>query len=179
MRLSWPSFSCLLVFATTGTAQSPPTQTPLPSDAELHAAYCIPVIQNDIGLLNQELDRLSDMKAKAQNLPADSLQDEMAFIEKRQFQLPQDISNRESALNRLQLFLIPRLHYLDPTAIMAASSRGTSDIQDWSAKTRQCLKDISQLRPDETKAHLEKCMSENIELVNRLNACRNPTWLPF
>jgi hypothetical protein len=101
----------------------------------------------------------------------------LATMQKFRAEHAQDLSQLESALNRLQLYLLPRMKYLDASALMGASSRAASDMQEWHTKITQCRNEAKELKRDEAIALLGKCASG--DLFDRLKACRNPTWLPF
>ena len=80
----------------------------LPNDVDLKAAYCI-------GVLQQILPGL-----KSQQFPPetkDSLKNEVAKA----------VEQLDSNLNRLQLYLLPRIGYLDLTGIVAAGVQSQDD----------------------------------------------------
>ena len=151
-------------------------QAPLPTETELRAAYCIPVLQDDIAGLHELLDSIMEsMAAVTDDVPPAMRQEWKDSIEKSKRDLPEHIKARESALNRVQLFIIPRMRYLDPAALLSATARAKADIQENAADTRKCTNQCT------TSGQIKSCMSAcvNSDLSARLDACRNPTWLPF
>jgi len=167
-------WSFLLFFALIAAAQDS-----IPTDSELRSAYCVPVLQWQI---RESRSRL------AESIEAEKKAVTPAF---RQFlvstikDFQQDIAENESALKRLQSYLLPRLQHLDPTALMLASNRGDADRQQLQATITRCLDQcgISLTQPtpmdDEQKECNKSCLNSDTELVTRLRACRNPSWLPF
>lgn len=167
--------SLLLFFSTTTLAQ-----LPIPTDTELRAAYCVKVIQSDIKGFNDLrawYPSVIDSAKKDESLPADLRQETLAMLEKQQADLPQKIAEKESVLNRLQLFVLPRMQYLDASTLLAAISRADSDMEEWSRLTGTCLRECKSNKAGMIEACLSKCSSGDLE--KRLTACRNPTWLPF
>jgi hypothetical protein len=154
-------------------------QSPLPTDTELRAAYCIRVIQNDIRLFNDALAQIDKMTERIQEVPEDMRQQALELNQKTKAELPRTIANRESVLNRLQMFIVPRMKYLDSSALLAATNRADSDIEEWSRVMSECTTKCT--RPPATTDKLDACLGEcrSSDLSNRLEACRNPTWLPF
>lgn len=171
LRRNWSW--CLSLFALLATTAF--GQTQLPTDIELHAAYCIPVIQNDIKGLKSARDDLQKML----DSPAvhDAPPEVLGLLRKQQNELPQTIAERQSILNRLQLFLLPRIQYLDASALLAATSRAKPDMDDWSRLADKCIRECAQPQERITEACLRKCQRGPLE--DRLTTCRNPTWLPF
>jgi hypothetical protein len=151
-------------------------QAPLPTETELRAAYCIPVLQDEIADLHKLLDNIMEsMAAGTDDVPPAIRQEWKDSIEKSKRDLPEHIKARESALNRVQLFILPRMPYLDPTALLSATARARADIQENAADTHKCTSQCS------TSGQFKSCMIAcvNSDLHARLDACRNPTWLPF
>lgn len=172
----------LSVFALLCIATGASAQRPLPTDTELRAAYCDRVLQSDVANLNTLRARLDDARNRIQEVPPDLREQILQTLQASRRELPQKIAERESALNRVQLFILPRMQYLDATALLAASRRAESDLHESAAVGNRCMRECAQPKADEATADrsascLRACTSG--ELQSRLEACRNPTWLPF
>lgn len=157
-------------------------QRPLPTDTELRAAYCVPVLQSDIADLRKLLAEVDNSIERIQDTPLEIRQQVLKTLQESKRDLPQKIAERESALNRVQLFILPRMRYLDTSALLGATQRGASDIQQWATVTSKCARQCRQRSTDEATSDqysscLKTCTSGDLEI--RLSACRNPTWLPF
>ena len=171
----------LLAFSTGSWAQSP-----LPTDTELRATYCIRALQEDIKGLHEMRRLTADSIANTGTLPAEMQKDTLATLRQLQADLPQTISERESMLNRLQLYVLPRTKYPDKTALIAAMRRAELDKQEWSNLTSKCTKQCARLGQDQrapTEATIaacfRECTSASSALHARITACHNLTWLPF
>lgn len=174
--------STLLASALMISAAPALAQRPLPTDIELRAAYCIPVIQSDLKSLTDSRAQVQDTIARIGEIPPDMRQQLLQTLREFQDSLPKAISERNSVLNRLQLFLVPRVQYLDASALMGAASRANSDMQEWSSMTARCLRECARPSTDQAAAtQTADCFNQCSagELNNRIAACRNPTWLPF
>jgi hypothetical protein len=93
------------------------------------------------------------------------------------------IAKLESTLNRLQLYLLPRIAHRDPVALAAAQDRGEADVRQVQAVSDRCVKDCGASNPlepsdDKKRACLDSCKPDT-DLVTRVGACASPTWLPF
>lgn len=161
------------------SASSVIAQSPLPTNTELRAAYCITVLQHEIGTLTSSVGQAQQIISEIQTLPTDLQPQVRETMQSLINDYPARIAERENTLNRLQLYLIPRTKYLDANAILAATSRAKSDLQDLRALSSKCLPKCNrqQRDPAVNEACLRNCMSG--ELEERIAACRTPSWLPF
>jgi hypothetical protein len=169
MHAKWP-FSCLLMAVSVTTFG----QSPLPTEVELRAAYCIPVLQNDITNLRKVLANVDAMLGRIDEAPPEARQHLTETLQESKRDTPKQIEARESALNRLQLFILPRMQYLDASALLGAAARANADLQDSAAEVRRCT---SECAANKDSSCIKTCMGSDLQA--RLNACRNPTWLPF
>ena len=165
--MSYRNFA--LVVASVALAPMAIAHDQVPSDAELRSAYCITVLQRE----------LADMKQIAAQVE-NTLRDPRSTAEGRDAAkslapAKKDMGDVEAALSRLQAYLVPRMTQRDPIALMAASKRGEADYQ--ALMGGACTSDCMAAAPDRQNACVVACA--NSELVVRLRACRNPTWLPF
>ena len=125
-----------------------------PSDNDLRTAYCIPIIKSYLAVATSALGQVSPSYIP----PPDSGTPSHAELAALQDQM-------SATLSRLQAYLLPKLFQLDPTGIAAANSRAQADIRTMDSYLNQCAKE---------------CGTEAFKVLqNRMNACKNPTWLPF
>lgn len=172
-----PSVLAILCISTAASAQRP-----LPTDTELRAAYCVRVLQSDVANLKSLSTQIDDTATRIQEVPPDLRQQVLQTLQESKRDLPQKIAERESALNRVQLFILPRMKYLDATALLAATRRADSDLQESAAVGGKCLRQCAEPKAGEPAADrsascLRSCMGADLQ--SRLEACRSPTWLPF
>jgi hypothetical protein len=159
---------CLLLVS---VAQTSAAQDSLPTDAELRSAYCIPVLRWEINLARQADSQLGpDVSDSPPEQKARTL-------------VREGIAKLESTLNRLQLYLLPRIMHRDPVALAAAQNRGEADVRQVQAVSDRCVKDCGASNPlepsdDKKRACLDSCKPD-MDLVTRVGACASPTWLPF
>ena len=145
----------------------------LPTDTELHAAACIPVMHWAVGV---ETQALAEMR-----VPADAPKQEQDLAAKVRANLTQQLADSQSALARLQAYLLPRLTLLEPVAIAAAQSRGDADVRELTSLTARCASCVDQAAAKTpTKPDYSACeYCKHPVVQDRLFSCKNPTWLPF
>jgi hypothetical protein len=149
LRLLWLSALLLSPF----TAATALAQSPLPTVTELRAAYCIPVIQNDIQIFNSALAEIDKSIENIKDIPPEMRQRVLELNQNTKAELPHTVADRKSVLNRLQLFILPRMKYLDSSALLAANSRAESDIEEWSRVLRECTTKCIQPPASKDKDH--------------------------
>jgi hypothetical protein len=162
----------LLCFAQVAVAQDS-----IPTDAELRSAYCVPVLQ---WFIRENRSELANFMEEQKNAVTPEYRQ---ILTKKIDELQQDVAVYESALNRLQSYLLPRIQHLDPTALMLASNRGNADRQQLSSMIDRCYErcGISLGVPldDKKKECIVACQDTLKDVAARLQPCRNPSWLPF
>lgn len=115
---------CLVLLAPIGArGQQMPTNT------ELHAAACIPMMQWGVGVARQALAESEQSLVAARALPAVQ-QARPEYLEGLRRGATEQLEGTESALKRLQAYLMPRLTTLDPLAIVAANNLGKADVRE-------------------------------------------------
>ena len=170
------AFSCAVVLMFASLTAS--AQTQLPSETDLRAAYCLPVLQKDIDSIEKMIALTDDQIKHIEDMPESSRQGVLQMLQKSKQTLPQTLSERRSSLNRVQLFILPRMQYLDASALLGATARGTADTRELEEKVSACQKDCgSHTSADDFTGCANTCIGR--DLMARLNACRNPMWLPF
>jgi len=136
-------------------------QVRIPTDIELKAAYCVKVVQGQIALY-QSLPQISQ---EGEKIKADS------------------IRAAEDRLNRLKLYVMPRMSVLDPTAMLAAMKRGETDFATKTddAVDETCDKTCQfKAKPGGESARcFSDCLALHDPRVARLQSCANINWLPF
>jgi hypothetical protein len=152
----------LSLFAAGSLAQD----SPEPSDVELHSMYCIPVLNYQIALTGEMAN--TQLAPGATSFAKDQVRNAQA-----------DLAKLQSARDRLKAYMLPRMSHRDPMALALAGNRGEKDVDQFKAAMKsidQCAGGCS-----EDVACTSKCTTDGIDkdLVSRMQACRNPTWLPF
>lgn len=143
-------------------------QQTLPTDIELHAAYCMTILKWKVSMIPpSELD--------TPNEPPEMRQ-QMHDIDQKLLKLRSEL---QSALDRIKLYIMPRVPYRDPMPLMAATKRAEKDIQDLENEPAQCSQQCGRYYPNQEQLHacLGSCFDHDLEA--RMDACSNPTWLPF
>jgi hypothetical protein len=154
-----------------GATQVAVSQDTVPSDAELRTAYCIPVLQFEIKMVN-DAQASADNWFKRNPPSTPELQKQIAETSE---QGREEIARLNSTLSRLQAYLLPRFMQRDPVALAMATKRAQADLQELQANANRCVKQCA-TAPD-NKACLESCGDP--DLTVRLKSCIAPTWLPF
>jgi len=141
-------------------------QLAVPTDNELRTAYCIPVVKAQIEIENQAI-AMAEGQRQSPTPEAQNLVKEIPAMR-------EDLAKRQTALDRLQLYLLPKMQALDPIALTAAMHRGDADVLELKASAQRCAAKCTSA-PD-WNACISQC---NPDLSARVKACANPTWLPF
>jgi hypothetical protein len=148
----------LALFACSAQAQ---TMMP-PSDTDLHASYCVAALQNDIKWAEAAL---------AQVAPQQSTD---AYANKIIASAKLTLATSQPALRRVQQYLLPKLLYLEPMGLLLANKAAEDDIARIAALVNTCTGDAA-LDPT--------CYSTNMPdlhvIQEKLQACRDLSWLPF
>lgn len=126
-----------------------------PNDVDLRAAYCLPVVNEQVTVIQSG--------QSGQPLPP---QAERAVKE-----MAADAQARSDHLKR---YLLPRMPYLDATALAAAAAQGREDSQRGQQDTAQCFSSC------ERDANPRQCLSScTTETMTRVRRCTKLDWLPF
>lgn len=133
------------------------------TDTDLRAAYCMPQAKEIAELQREDISELDEKKLSKEMLDFFRTEREKSF----------------SNLNRLQSYLLPRLKYLDTSALTLAMGRYKTDkghFEQCMAK-KQCMSFFNM--PDVLKKCLDDCNVESAGARDRLGACMELNWLPF
>jgi len=146
---------------------SPASGEQLPTQIDLKAAYCIPIVKSYISLISS-IDTPGEQSATPrEGQPSDEINQ---LVRKLQ-------SEEQERLRRLQLYLVPRLRYLDSASILAAMKSGEEDVARSNAISNECQ---AKCKGSSGSACLMDCVkSQKGELTGRMSACSNTGWLPF
>jgi hypothetical protein len=132
--------SVMCTFTCSATAQ-PRT----PSDDELHSMYCAEVLRTEIRLQNHMISASSEAAGVGQP----ELREQWTATSA---ELLQGLAKLESALNRLQRYMLPRIRTIDSHPLASAIRQANADVQE---------------------------SRSNEAPLNRMRACERPTWVPL
>ena len=127
----------------------------LPSEIDLRAAYCLPIVEDLVNGFQSGINEAKDAVDKAEQ--ADML------------------STAAANLHRLQLYLVPRMEHLDLMELTIAQKRGKADLSEITHCWDQC--ELLMFKPAESSSCHNKC--NNSPLLARIQACSKLSWLPF
>jgi hypothetical protein len=162
-----------------------------PTPTDLHAAYCVESLKEHLQFEEQALNSINALIAARPMPPASAASSagDQELTQTRTMTL-QEISNSNASLQRIELYLNPRVGYLDPTGLMAAMVAAKNDVSRISATVRACSRQcpIRGTTTEEAAQLLQKCVHDCVEkampdadsLSSKLKSCRAPSsWLPF
>ena len=138
-----------------------------PTDVELHTAYCIPIVEWELkGLFGFTL------KDKPSDDPT-TIKFNQAWREEK--------AHLESVLDRMQSYLNPKIRSLDSTALALAAKRAAADMEASNDVSNQCIALCKSEADDKVKACNINCTNNHPgkSTNDRIDACLDPTWLPF
>jgi hypothetical protein len=136
-------------------------QTQPPSDVDLKAAYCIAVTRASIVVMQNQLP----------NMPDD---------EKLKAVLQQQVSRKQTDLNRLQSYLFPKFSYIDPTGLALAAQRGNVDQQLAVKQFGMCIERCSgKISSREQWIACDASCDREEPATSRIKTCDQIDWLPF
>ena len=151
--------SCVKIILPMLWAVSSNAQTMLPNAADLKSAYCIDRNQRVLSAHLQLLELLKD-----ESLPgAKELREQTTKSKARD----------EQQLQRMRAYLLPRMPYLDSTALLAAIQRSRED----SKVLSDCK--CTEGRSADFASCFNSCTASSGGAAQRLQSCDDVTWLPF
>jgi len=163
----------LVLLATTASAQ---LRFQTPTDNELHSSYCQAVLKAQIDWIQPELakaDAYANTEQKAPSSP-----ERQPFTPKQRTEMHELLAKLQSAQDRINAYLIPRLASLEPTAMLAALRRAEMDWREFQAMRDRCGKKCNAIAAaDQIGACWTSCADQ--ALIARIEACAEPNWLPF
>ena len=154
----------------------------LPSDVDLRAAYCMEVLNLEIQAIEeirQTTPRfLSELSGPNYQALTPAERDQLRNILTQNLaDAPREQSNRQQTLQRIRLYIVPRISYLDSSSLLAAMTSAKADKTNYANKVQETATTCHPRCQSDT-ACLARCAGV-VEITSRFEACRNPTWLPF
>ena len=143
-----------------------------PNETDLHASYCIEVNNSYVDYSRTALSTLN-------NEPPSAVKDEdlKAILA---------ASNAINAnLKKLQLYLVPRLAYIDRLGLLGASGAATDDLARIRSATSMCEDKCPAPNTSKGMDGYTKCVSDCAALPDlasiqkKLKSCSELDWLPF
>lgn len=142
-------------------------QSQLPNDVELKASYCMAVVKHQYAWFSS-----IESSAKSATDPrTKNIYEEVVPISKSAMQKLDD------KINRLKSFLLPRVSYLDSTAMLSAYHRGEADIGR-QMENSQCIDQCINVRANMRGLCLTECQNKD-ELTRRISQCADLSFLPY
>lgn len=126
-----------------------------PDTVDLHATYCVAVLQYKLSLFN--------------SMPPDTPPEIQRGIAKEREQASYNLS-------RLQLYLMPRVPHLDPVSLAFALESGDEDAPRAVQAASQCVAKCT--NHADTSACLRNCARES-DAMRRTAICSDTSWLPM
>ena len=157
------------VFAFATAVAAPPR---VPSEHELRCMYCVEVIRAEI-LLQHHLISASDEAAIS--APTPELRQQWLNTSA---ELLQGLAKLEVVLNRLQVYMLPRIRALDAYALATALREGDDDFEQSRAIADRCAVQCDPLHAMNEQLQACRASCSNDALLKKVRACENPTWLP-
>ena len=133
-----------------------------PSDTDLKTAYCIRVMQHGVDFFSSKLSNVPEMKPYQQKM--------------------------ENTLNRMKVYLLPKVPYLEVEPLMIATKNAERDLADANKSIEYCSKKYpnpATLSKEHGILYFDCITQQNKSDVEfesrsaRLQSCQNPTWLPY
>ena len=146
---------CKAIFFGLGISSSAIAQqsSELPTPIDLQAAYCM-------GVMSATVKSANEISANDPSLLSDE-------------NFNDQLSKERGILNRLSVYLVPRLAYLDVTAVNAAVELGKVDANRFDTCNSSCL-------DKSTRSEFLSCASEcKGKISEKFLACHDPSFLPF
>jgi hypothetical protein len=153
----------------TSVAQTSLAQESLPTDIELRAAYCIPIVKWQLGI-SQQTEVIARGLERDATTPSEHKKLSKVYANTRK-----STAAVELTLHRLQSYLLPRIQLRDPVALAAAQGRGEADLRELQNATEHCTTQCA--GPEHETECFESCVGK--PLVARMRACLSASWLPF
>lgn len=136
----------------------------MPTDADLKTAYCIAVVKRNVIFIEASLN-------------VDPLNTAMRSKMQRR------LREKNTDLERLQSYVVPKLQALDPAPLVAAANRASADFEEIGDFSAQCAPKCQPYARSGSvdegwSACFDRCM-EASSAQKRINSCLTIDWLPF
>jgi hypothetical protein len=133
----------------------------LPTDVELRASFCMVVVRSFIEFQQAQMPLHTDPDTKAAAVAA--------------------LGKDNDSLRKLQLYLVPRLPYLDATALLASQASANGDLDRVKKAFDACAPPCKSASSPASCS--EKCVLLAIpdipNLRRKWDTCRDLSWLPI
>lgn len=153
----------------------------LPTDTELRAAYCVRIVTNDTIILRQGLEETeNNAKSAAERAKSGAAHDIeiMRVLQDAQSRFQRMLRDREAVLNRLELYVMPRLDRIETIGMLAAMTRASADIEAMGQETDISVK-CGLVCGSDSDCDTKCKAPSSSDLQTRFEGCRKPDWLPF
>jgi hypothetical protein len=131
----------------------------LPSEIDLRASYCIPIVQHFISHVKSDIPDEKDPKTQAAKKEV--------------------LTETQVDLRRLQLYLFPRIPHLEKAGVAAAMMRAEEDWAKSGEHGKACSAKCAHLRRADSWLSCHKPCTDNNPFHPRMKACFELSWLPF
>jgi hypothetical protein len=177
-----------LMFATSAMAQTP--QIAQPTNTDLHAAYCIQVLQTSILESESILSSFSGPEYNTVPDPNDppAVRESKAKAAAATRASKADLESQKAMLRRLDLYLKPRIFDPNPMGLVAAKRAAQEDWNRIGSATSSCQNECrpAALNDGNINAYT-KCTDECVARAmpdlatfqNKTQSCVNLDWLPY
>ena len=131
----------------------------MPTDTELHAAYCVAVLQRDVAVMQSAIEQANRYLTESELKAAD---------------LPSELAENQSRLARFQLYIAPRVPFLEAYPLLESTRIAEADMRESRALLDSCAKRFGVTPPVDSSmaACMHTCSAG--ELMTRLESCRDP-----
>jgi hypothetical protein len=131
----------------------------LPSEIDLRASYCIPIVQHFISYARSNIPDEEDPKIRATKQEV--------------------LTETQADLRRLQLYLFPRIPHLDKAGVAAAMTRADEDWVKSGKHGKACSAKCAHLLGKDSWLSCHKPCTDNNPFHPRMKSCFDLSWLPF
>jgi len=146
-------------------------QPQAPSGDELRSMYCVEVLRAEIDLQHH---LISASDAAAASAITSELRQQWIDTSS---ELLQGLAKLEVVRYRLQAYMLPRIPALDSSALATAMRQGDSDFHESRVIADNCA---AECNPGQTSNQQPSACSASCgdkDLLSRVSACHQPTWL--
>jgi hypothetical protein len=149
-------------------------QVTAPTDVELRAAYCTPVINTRIDVLQKAITANESNVIHAPT--ADQRETFQHFLDQQRTEM----AEQRATQNRLKSYLAPRTMTVDPIAMAAVAKRGEADaralVDSYQCQTACIFKILPALDKEKRDACTKSCVGDDV--LARMQPCHETSWLP-
>lgn len=137
-----------------------------PTDVELRASYCLPVV-------NYYFDLVKSARSAANSGDRSSTLEIKEMIDQR-------FAEQNDRVRRLQAYILPKIGHIDATAISVAMKRGEEDVAYVGQLARTCgAKCGNKLYTSDYASCMSACGNNDERNSRMQRQCDSLDWLPF